>query len=222
MSSSNPLGEDKSKYDYMFRYIIVGDSNVGKSCLLLQFTDNKFRQNHEATIGVEFGGKTLEIKNKNVKIQIWDTAGQEVYQAITRGYYKGATGAFVVYDITRKETFEHVEKWLEDVRTNASKDIQVILIGNKKDLENERVVSFDDGSSLAEKHNILFLETSAKTAFNVQEAFIKSAEKILEGILKSGVDPNKTNQNVKISSEDDDDDEIREKKKKMLFVIYKL
>ena len=205
MSSSNPLGEDKSKYDYMFRYIIVGDSNVGKSCLLLQFTDNKFRQNHEA-----------KIKNKNVKIQIWDTAGQEVYQAITRGYYKGATGAFVVYDITRKETFEHVEKWLEDVRTNASKDIQVILIGNKKDLENERVVSFDDGSSLAEKHNILFLETSAKTAFNVQEAFIKSAEKILEGILKSGVDPNKTNQNVKISSEDDDDDEIREKKKNVV------
>ena len=214
MSSSNPFDEDQNKYDYMFRYIIVGDSNVGKSCLLLQFTDNKFRQNHEATIGVEFGGKTIEINNKKIKIQIWDTAGQEIYQAITRGYYKGATGAFVVYDITRKETFEHVEKWLEDVRTNASKDIQVILIGNKKDLESERIISFDEGSALAEKHNILFLETSAKTSFNVKEAFVKSAEKILESILKTGFDPNKNNQNVKISNKDDDEEEeIREKKK---------
>ena len=214
MSSSNPFDEDQNKYDYMFRYIIVGDSNVGKSCLLLQFTDNKFRQNHEATIGVEFGGKTIEINNKKIKIQIWDTAGQEIYQAITRGYYKGATGAFVVYDITRKETFEHVEKWLEDVRTNASKDIQVILIGNKKDLESERIISFDEGSALAEKHNILFLETSAKTSFNVKEAFVKSAEKILENILKTGFDPNKNNQNVKITNKDDDEEEeIREKKK---------
>ena len=95
-------------YDHMFRYIIVGDMAVGKSCLLLQFTDHKFRHQHELTIGVEFGGKTIEVKNKNIKIQIWDTAGQEAFQAITRTYYKGAIGALLVYDITRHETFEHI------------------------------------------------------------------------------------------------------------------
>ena len=113
----------------MFRYIIVGDMAVGKSCLLLQFTDHKFRHQHELTIGVEFGGKTIEVKGKNIKIQIWDTAGQEAFQAITRTYYKGAIGALLVYDITRHETFEHIDRWLNEIKVNGSKDICCILIG---------------------------------------------------------------------------------------------
>ena len=121
-------------YDHLFRYIIVGDMAVGKSCLLLQFTDNKFRHQHELTIGVEFGGKTINLEGKAVKIQIWDTAGQEAFQAITRTYYKGAIGAFLVYDITRKETFEHITKWLQEVKTNGSKSVCIVLIGNKEDL----------------------------------------------------------------------------------------
>ena len=199
-------------YDHMFRYIIVGDMAVGKSCLLLQFTDHKFRHQHELTIGVEFGGKTIEVKNKNVKIQIWDTAGQEAFQAITRTYYKGAIGALLVYDITRKETFDHITKWLNEVKSNGSKDICCILIGNKKDLEEQRQVKYEEGKKLAEDNNLLFLETSAKTAENVQESFVISAERILDQINKTGVDPTAPSKNVKITIDDDKNKKKEEKK----------
>ena len=200
-------------YDHMFRYIIVGDMAVGKSCLLLQFTDHKFRHQHELTIGVEFGGKTIEVKNKNVKIQIWDTAGQEAFQAITRTYYKGAIGALLVYDITRRETFEHINKWLNEVKINGSKDICCILIGNKNDLEDQRQVKIEEGEELAKKNNLLFLETSAKTAYNVESAFVTSAEKILDNIIKTGIDPTAPSKNVKISIMDDDEEEVTQKKR---------
>ena len=198
-------------FDHLFRFIIVGDMAVGKSCLLLQFTDHKFRHQHELTIGVEFGGKTLEVKNKNIKIQIWDTAGQEAFQAITRTYYKGAVGALLVYDITRKDSFNHINKWLNEVKANGSKDIFCILIGNKKDLEDQRQVKYEEGKKLAEDNNLLFLETSAKTAENVQEAFTISTEKILEQIQKTGIDPSAPSKNVKITI-DDQEEEEQEKK----------
>ena len=200
-------------YDHMFRYIIVGDMAVGKSCLLLQFTDHKFRHQHELTIGVEFGGKSIEVKNKNIKIQIWDTAGQEAFQAITRTYYKGAIGALLVYDITKHDTFDHINKWINEVKNNGSKDIVCMLIGNKKDLEEERQVRYEEGKELADKNKMLFLETSAKTAENVQECFYLSAEKILEQISKTGIDPTLPAKNVKISiDEDAEEEETKEKK----------
>lgn len=164
---------------------------------MLQFTDSKFRNQHELTIGVEFGAKTIELDKKIVKIQIWDTAGQEAFQAITRTYYKGAVGALLVYDITRRETFTHITKWLEEVKLNSSKSIVIILIGNKKDMENKRQISYEEGESLAREHGLMFLETSAKTAYNVEEVFINlifiqsfnlSAQSILSNIEK-----NKTN-----------------------------
>jgi small GTP-binding protein len=171
---------------------------VGKSCILLQFTDNKFRHQHELTIGVEFGAKSIQINGKTIKIQIWDTAGQEAFQAITRTYYKGAIGALLVYDITRKETFTHVTKWLEDVRTNSSKNVTVILIGNKKDLDDKRQVSFEEGEAFAKEHGLMFLETSAKTALNVVEAFNLSAQCILNNIEKTGIDPT-LNSNINLN-----------------------
>jgi len=205
------MNSKDSNYDYMFRYIIVGDMGVGKSCLLLQFTENKFRQKHELTIGVEFGGKMIDINNKKIKIQIWDTAGQEAFQAITRSYYKGAIGALLVYDITRKDTFSHITKWLEVVKSYSDKKICIILIGNKIDLENKRQVSKENGENFAKKNGILFLETSAKTAERVNDAFITSAQVILEGIKLTGIDPTFPSQNIKI--DEDDEDDIKTKKK---------
>ena len=155
---------------------------MGKSCILLQFSQNKFREQHEITIGVEFESKTIEVNGKIIKIQIWDTAGHEAFQSITRTYYKGAVGALLVYDITRRETFNHLVKWLSEVRENASNDITIILIGNKNDLEDKRQVSIEEGESFASENNLLFLETSAKTSNNIAEAFNLSAIRILNNI----------------------------------------
>ena len=179
---------------------------------MLQFTDHKFRHQHELTIGVEFGGKTIEIKNKSIKIQIWDTAGQETFQAITRNYYKGAIGAFLVYDITKHDSFDHINRWIKEIQTHGSKDVCCMLIGNKKDLEEQRQVKYEEGKELAEKNNFLFIETSAKTAENVEQAFILSAEKILDQIIKTGVDPSLPTKNVKITVDEDTEKSSEEKK----------
>ena len=123
-------------YEYIFKYIIIGDSGVGKSCLLLQFLENSFKPNHEATIGVEFGTKVISIDNGlSVKLQVWDTAGQDAFKSITRSYYRNAAGALVVYDITNRNSFINVQKWLEEARTNGNREMVLALVGNKSDLE---------------------------------------------------------------------------------------
>ncbi|CUV04148.1 unnamed protein product [Cryptosporidium hominis] len=171
-----------SPYDYLFKYIIIGDTAVGKSCLLLQFTDRRFRVDHDLTIGVEFGARIINLDAKKIKLQIWDTAGQESFRSITRSYYRGAAGALLVYDITRRDTFNHLSKWLNDVKRNATPNMTIILVGNKSDLD-RREVTTEEGVEFAEQNGLLFIETSAKTSNNVEEAFLKVAEKIYKNIL---------------------------------------
>ena len=119
-------------YEYFFKYIIVGDTGVGKSCLLLQFTDKRFQSLHELTIGVEFGTCIINIQGRPIKLQMWDTAGQEAFRSITRSYYRGAAGALLVYDITRRDTFNHLTTWLEDARQHSNSNMVIMLIGNKR------------------------------------------------------------------------------------------
>ncbi|XP_025687748.2 ras-related protein RABB1b isoform X3 [Arachis hypogaea] len=175
-------------YDYLFKYIIIGDTGVGKSCLLLQFTDKRFQPVHDLTIGVEFGARMVTIDSRPIKLQIWDTAGQESFRSITRSYYRGAAGALLVYDITRRETFNHLASWLEDARQHANPNMTIMLIGNKCDLSHRRAVSKEEGEQFAKENGLLFLEASARTAQNVEEAFIKTATKILQNIQEGVVD----------------------------------
>ncbi|CAN6288335.1 unnamed protein product, partial [Urochloa humidicola] len=159
------------KVDYVFKVVLIGDSAVGKSQILARFARNEFSLDSKATIGVEFQTRTLVIEHKSVKAQIWDTAGQERYRAVTSAYYRGALGALLVYDITKRQSFDHIPRWLEELRGHADKNIVIMLVGNKSDLEEERAVSTEDAKEFAEKENLFFLETSALQATNVENAF---------------------------------------------------
>ncbi|KFD62303.1 hypothetical protein M514_13684 [Trichuris suis] len=177
-------------YAYLFKYIIIGDTGVGKSCLLLQFTDKRFQPVHDLTIGVEFGARMITIDGKQIKLQIWDTAGQESFRSITRSYYRGAAGALLVYDITRRDTFNHLTTWLEDARQHSNSNMVIMLIGNKSDLEARRDVKREEGEAFAREHGLIFMETSAKTAANVEEAFIDTAKEIYRKIQEGVFDIN--------------------------------
>lgn len=157
--------------EMLFKIILIGDSSTGKTNILSQYLSNKFDHNTKATIGVEFGGKSFVINGDNVKAQIWDTAGQERYKSITNAYYKGAQGAFIVYDITRSSTFDNVDRWLEDLKTNTSDSISVVVLGNKSDLQDQREVSKESGETKAQQLGVGFLETSALNGFNIDLAF---------------------------------------------------
>ncbi|KAF4660239.1 Ras- protein Rab-2A [Perkinsus olseni] len=184
-------------YSYLFKYIIIGDTGVGKSCLLLQFTDKRFRPDHDLTIGVEFGARLVNVDGKQIKLQIWDTAGQESFRSITRSYYRGATGALLVYDISRRDTFNHLTRWLEEARQNSNPNMVIMLIGNKCDLE-RREVSYEEGAQFAKGNNLIFLEASAKTAQNVEEAFLQTARKIYENILAGVYDLSNESHGIKV------------------------
>ncbi|XP_004301753.1 PREDICTED: ras-related protein RABB1b-like [Fragaria vesca subsp. vesca] len=176
------------EYAYLFKYIIIGDTAVGKSCLLLEFIEKKFRPVYDATIGVEFGTRIITVEGKPMKLQLWDTAGAERFQSITRTYYRGAAGALLVFDVTRRETFNNLTKWLHDAREYADRNLTIMLIGNKCDLGSKRVVQTEEGEQFAEQNGLLYLETSTRTGGNVEEAFTKTTEKILQNINEGTID----------------------------------
>uniref|UniRef100_A0A6V7QW57 Ras-related protein Rab11D n=1 Tax=Ananas comosus var. bracteatus TaxID=296719 RepID=A0A6V7QW57_ANACO len=159
------------KIDYVFKVVLIGDSAVGKSQILARFARNEFSLDSKATIGVEFQTRTLQIQQKRIKAQIWDTAGQERYRAVTSAYYRGAVGALLVYDITKRQSFDHIPRWLDELRSHADKNIVIMLVGNKSDLEDQRAVATEDAREFAQKEGLFFLETSALEATNVETAF---------------------------------------------------
>lgn len=159
----------------IMKLLLVGDSGVGKSCLLLRFVEDKFNPSFITTIGIDFKIRTIESKGKKIKLQVWDTAGQERFRTITTAYYRGAMGIVLIYDVTDARTFESVENWFQTVTQHANEDAQIFLVGNKNDDEENRQVSSEQGQLLASKLNIPFLEASAKTNENVDSIFYELA-----------------------------------------------
>eukprot|EP00897_Mesotaenium_endlicherianum_P010384 jgi/Mesen1/9374/ME000610S08679 len=176
--------DEQASDSYLFKMVLIGDSGVGKTNLASRYAHNEFHTDSKATIGVEFRSKTLEIDNKEIKAQIWDTSGQERYRAVTSVYYRGAVGALLVYDISRRATFENVSQWLREIRCQGDSNLVVMLVGNKTDLAHLRAVSTEAGKELAEKEGMFFMETSALDATNVDEAFETVIAEIYHSVSK--------------------------------------
>ena len=165
--------EEEAEDDYnLYKILVLGDTSVGKSCLLLRFCDNSFQEAHLTTIGLDFRLKTINLKDdRKVKIQIWDTAGEDRFRSITRNYYKGAKGILLIFDVTDKETFTHVRDWIERIHEESPEGITICLVGNKIDMNESRVISNEEGKKIADEFKIPYFETSAKSNIGVEEVF---------------------------------------------------
>eukprot|EP00301_Raphidiophrys_heterophryoidea_P016413 c25984_g1_i1.p1 GENE.c25984_g1_i1~~c25984_g1_i1.p1 ORF type:complete len:207 (+),score=38.96 c25984_g1_i1:78-698(+) len=173
-------------FDTTIKLLLIGDSGVGKSCLLLRFSDNSFTPSFITTIGIDFKIRTIDLDGKRIKLQIWDTAGQERFRTITTAYYRGAMGILLLYDVTNEESFQNVRSWMKNIQENAADAVNKILVGNKCDLADKRKVDFAKGKALADEYGIPFFETSAKSNLNVEEAFIQITKDIMKRIGAGG------------------------------------
>lgn len=168
----------KKTYDLLFKLLLIGDSGVGKTAILFRFSDDAFNSSFISTIGIDFKIKTIELRGKKIKLQIWDTAGQERFRTITSSYYRGAHGIIVVYDTTDQDSFNNVKQWLQEIDRYASENVNKLLVGNKCDLTTKKVVDYTTAKEYADQLGIPFLETSAKNATNVEQAFMTMAAEI--------------------------------------------
>merc|ERR1711974_59727 len=179
-------GKKNQAYDYLIKLLLIGDSGVGKSCLLLRFSDDSFTPSFITTIGIDFKIRTIDLEGKRIKLQIWDTAGQERFRTITTAYYRGAMGILLVFDLTEEKSFANIRNWMKNIEQHASSDVNKMLIGNKCDLEDKRLITAEQAKELADEYGIRYLETSAKSSTNVEKAFIELAA----DIKKKQIDPN--------------------------------
>jgi Ras-related protein Rab-1A len=168
-----------AEYDYLIKLLVIGDSGVGKSSLLLRFADDGFTDSYISTIGVDFKIRTIEIDNKVVKLQIWDTAGQERFRTIVSSYYRGANGVILTYSTTDMDSFSHLDMWRVEIEHYAPEIISIVLCGTKSDDQKHRQVSFDEGKNYSERHNYKFLETSSKSNFNVESIFMEITREVM-------------------------------------------
>ena len=206
--------DDSEEYEMMIKVILIGDSGVGKTNIMSKFLKNQFLEDSKATVGVEFGSKLFIQQGHKIKAQIWDTAGQEKYKAITSAYYKGSKGALVIYDITQKETFANIEKWVNDLKCKGDPKITIIIIGNKNDLEEKRQISKEQGEEKAKSFGCAFLETSAFSGDNIEKAFEMMVKEIYDkftsdigGDDEEELDSNEKGEDLKLENVNPDNNE---------------
>ncbi|KAJ0235120.1 Ras-related protein RABE1d [Hirschfeldia incana] len=191
----------RSDYDYLIKLLLIGDSGVGKSCLLLRFSDDTFTTSFITTIGIDFKIRTVELDGKRIKLQIWDTAGQERFRTITTAYYRGAMGILLVYDVTDESSFNNIRNWMKNIEQHASDNVNKILVGNKADMdESKRAIPTAKGQALADEYGIKFFETSAKTNLNVESVFLSIAKDIKQRLTET--DTKAEPQGIKITKQD--------------------
>jgi small GTP-binding protein len=172
-------------FDHSVKTVVVGDSGVGKTCLLVRFISDTFEDDTPSTLGVEFMAKIIDTASRRIELQLWDTAGQELFRAVTRGYYRGSIGAFLVFDVTRRESFANIQRWIEDVRAAARPDAVMVLLGNKADLAAARDVAADEAEAFARDRGMLYFETSAKTGENIERA-MRACLDAVERLINAG------------------------------------
>ncbi|KAK9762565.1 GTP-binding protein [Basidiobolus ranarum] len=190
--------QKSASYDHLIKLLLIGDSGVGKSCLLLRFSDDSFTPSFITTIGIDFKIRTIDLDGKRIKLQIWDTAGQERFRTITTAYYRGAMGIVLVFDVTDERSFNNVRNWIKNVEQHAHEGVNKIIVGNKCDIEDKKAITKEQGQTFAEEFGVKYVETSAKANIGVEEAFFSLARDIKKRLIDNADASLTSNQNRNI------------------------